>query len=92
MLLTTCVLFLTYTCVAVSSQRTVVVPHTGDQDDTPGLLAALPSCTSDCVILFQNGTSYNLFTPVRFPVLRNVEIRIEGNLTYPDSIPQVQGV
>lgn len=77
-------------CV-VSAWQTFVVPHTDGKDDSPGLNAALANFTTDSTILFQKGVKYNIFTPIAFPVLNNVEIRIEGNLLYPTDIPAIQG-
>ena len=91
MLLTTCVLVFALICVSVSA-KTFVVPHTSGQDDTPGLTAALANFSSNSTILFRAGVTYNIFTPVKFPLLNNVDIRIEGNLTYPTSISAVQGM
>lgn len=73
---------------------TFTVPHNAGQDDTPGLLQALSSrnLTSNATILFEKGTIYNIFTPIKFPTLNNVEVAIEGNLTYPDDIATVQGI
>lgn len=77
-----------------SAWTTFTVPHTADQDDTPGLLQALSSrnLTSNATILFEKGTTYNVFTPIKFPTLNNVEVAIEGNLTYPNDIATVQGI
>jgi len=47
--------------------------------------------TTNATILFKRGVTYNIFTPVVFPKLVNVEVRIEGNLTLPDDISTVQG-
>jgi hypothetical protein len=91
MLLTTSVLVLALVCVSVYA-KTFVVPHTPGHDDTPGLKAALANFTSNSTILFKAGVTYNIFTPITFPILNNVEIQIEGNLTYPTSISDVQGV
>lgn len=68
------------------------VPHTSDGDDTPALLAALAAgnITNNTSILFSKGVTYNIFSPIKFPVLNNVEIAIEGNLTYPEDIATVQ--
>lgn len=77
-------------CIA-SAWNTFVVPHADGKDDTPGLNAALANFTTDSTILFQKGVKYNVFTPITFPVLNNVEIRIEGNLSYPTDIPTIQG-
>ncbi|KAG5638506.1 hypothetical protein H0H81_012311 [Sphagnurus paluster] len=75
----------------VAAWQTFTVPHIDGQDDTPGLLAALGNYTTDSTILFEKGIKYNIFTPIKFPVLNNVEIRFEGNLTYPTDIPAIQG-
>ena len=68
------------------------VPHTAGGDDTPALLTALAAgdITANATILFEKGVTYNIFTPITFPVLNNVEVAIEGNLTYPEDIPTVQ--
>ncbi|KAI0658458.1 pectin lyase fold/virulence factor [Cubamyces menziesii] len=78
----------------VSAWKTFVVPHTDGQDDTPALAAALATgnYSANAIILFAKGTKYNIFTPIKFPVLNNVEVRIEGNLSYPDDIPAIQGI
>ncbi|KAF8650280.1 hypothetical protein AX16_005333 [Volvariella volvacea WC 439] len=76
----------------VLAWKTFVVPHVDGQDDTPALLAALPNYANDSKILFKKGITYNIFTPITFPVLNNVEIHIEGNLTYPSDIPTVQAI
>ncbi|KAI0347920.1 pectin lyase-like protein [Trametopsis cervina] len=73
---------------------TFTVPHTNGQDDVPALTAALAtgSYSANATILFQKGVTYNIFTSIKFPVLNNVEIAIEGNLTYPADIATVQDV
>jgi len=75
----------------VGAWNTFTVPHSPGQDDTPAILAALPSFVTNSTILFQEGLTYNIFTPIKFPIFSNVEIRIEGNLTYPTDIPTIQG-
>ncbi|KAK7051487.1 hypothetical protein VNI00_004461 [Paramarasmius palmivorus] len=72
--------------------KTFVVPHTPGQDDTPALVAGLANYTSDSTILFEKGKTYNILTPVTFPTLKNVEVRIEGNITLPDDIATVQAI
>ena len=89
-MLTAC--FLAFTYGAVIATTTFVVPHTAGLDDTPGLTAALANYSSNSTILFRSGVTYNIFTPIIFPFLNNVEIIIEGNLTYPTHIPTVQGM
>ncbi|KAF8079271.1 pectin lyase-like protein [Lyophyllum atratum] len=72
--------------------NTFVVPHVDGQDDTPGLTAVLANFSTNSTILFQKGITYNIFTPIKFPALNNVEIRFEGNLTYPTDIPAIQAI
>lgn len=76
-----------------SGWNTFTVPHTDGQNDTPGLLSVLSAgnFTANSTILFKKGITYNIFTPIKFPTLNNVEVAIEGNLTYPADIPTVQG-
>ncbi|PFH47780.1 glycoside hydrolase family 28 protein [Amanita thiersii Skay4041] len=85
-------LFLVHlTCV--HGWKTLRVPHAEGRDDTPTLTALLHNFTMDSTILFEEGHIYNIWTPLAFPSgLQNVEIRIEGNLTYPDDITTVQGI
>ncbi|KAJ7511789.1 pectin lyase fold/virulence factor [Mycena galericulata] len=71
---------------------TFTVPHLPGADDTPGLLALVTNHSSDATIVFSKGVTYNIFTAVKFPVLTNVEIWIEGNLTYPTNITAIQDV
>ena len=73
--------------------QSFIVPHTDGQDDIPNLALTLAAgnYTSNATILFTRGITYNIFTPIKFPILNNVEIVIEGNLTLPADIPTVQG-
>ncbi|KAH9854301.1 pectin lyase fold/virulence factor [Lenzites betulinus] len=74
--------------------NTFVVPHAEGQDDTPALAAALATgnFSQNATIHFAKGTKYNIFTPIKFPVLTNVEVVIEGNMSYPDNIATVQAI
>ncbi|KAK8865572.1 hypothetical protein IAR55_000716 [Kwoniella newhampshirensis] len=79
--------------LATSTQayKTCVVPFGGPGvDDTLGLTAMLPNCSTDASIVFQEHTTYNISTPVVFSNLSHVEINILGNLDLPKSIPYVQ--
>ncbi|KDR86062.1 hypothetical protein GALMADRAFT_219084 [Galerina marginata CBS 339.88] len=80
--------------VFVVHGSTFTVAHVEGKDDTPTLLAALPnpSAATNATIFFKQGITYNIFTPIKFPALNNVEIRVEGNLTYPSDIPTVQAI
>ncbi len=71
---------------------TFTVPHTDGQDDVPILTTALltGNFSKSATILFARGIKYNIFTPIRFPALTNVEVRIEGNLSYPENISTIQ--
>ena len=75
----------------VGAWNTFIVPHSPGKDDTPAILAALPDFATNSTILFQEGVTYNIFTPITFPTLNNVDICIEGNLTYPTDIGTIQG-
>ncbi|KAI0079551.1 pectin lyase-like protein [Panus rudis PR-1116 ss-1] len=74
--------------------NTFTVPHVDGSDDTPALASALASgnYSTNTTILFAKGTTYNILTPIKFPVLNNVEVRIEGNLTYPNDIATIQDI
>ncbi|KAJ7631646.1 pectin lyase-like protein [Mycena polygramma] len=85
-------LFLLQAAAAVFAWDTFTVPHTQGENDTPGLLALVTNHSSNATIMFSKGVTYNIFTAIKFPVLTNVEIRIEGNLTYPTNISEVQAV
>lgn len=78
---------------SVHAWTTYVVPHSDGADDSVALQAALASTnyTSNATILFQQGVQYNIFSPLTFPVLTNVEVSIQGNLSYPTNISTVQG-
>lgn len=81
---------LAYAAIA-GAWSTFVVPHTENADDTPVLMAAMSSYTSDASIIFEPNTTYNIWSPITFPHLTNVEVVISGNLSYPTSIETVQG-
>ncbi|THV04601.1 pectin lyase-like protein [Dendrothele bispora CBS 962.96] len=78
-----------------SAWTTFTVPHTPGADDAPSLTIALTNSTgitSNSTILFQKGVTYNIWTPIVFPTLNNVEVVIEGNLTYPEDIGTIQDI
>ncbi|KAJ7083354.1 pectin lyase-like protein [Mycena belliarum] len=85
-------LLLQVTASAALAWDTFVVPHAPGENDTPGLLALVTKHSTNATIMFSKGVTYNMFTAIKFPVLSNVEIRIEGNLTYPANISAVQAV
>ncbi|EJD43225.1 hypothetical protein AURDEDRAFT_199571 [Auricularia subglabra TFB-10046 SS5] len=71
---------------------TFVVPHSPGQDDSPSVVAALAKYSANATILFKSGVSYNIWTPIVFSGLKNVEIVMEGNLTLPSDVPTVQAI
>ncbi|OBZ68553.1 putative exopolygalacturonase C [Grifola frondosa] len=64
--------------LSASGWRTFVVSHADGQDDTPALKTVLSSgnFSSNSTILFEKGVKYNIFTPLTFPVLNNVEVAL----------------
>jgi len=79
----------------VALAGTFIVPHTSSSaDDTLALLAALPAIQNGTYdrVLFEKGTTYQLLTPVNFGSLKDVEIAIEGNISLPNSMTNVQSI
>ncbi|KZV83749.1 pectin lyase-like protein [Exidia glandulosa HHB12029] len=72
--------------------KTFTVPHTPGADDSPAVIAALANFTANSTILFKSGVTYNIWTPIVFSNLKNVEIAMEGNLTLPTDVATVQGI
>lgn len=87
-----CLFVLTACISTVIGWNTFIVPHSPGEDDVPALLEALPDLVENSSIVFQEGLTYNLFSPIKFPKLTNVEVVIEGNLTYATDIASIQGV
>ncbi|KAI5121311.1 hypothetical protein M0805_003778 [Coniferiporia weirii] len=76
--------------LAAARQSIFTVPHTDGADDALGFAAAVQNYSTNSTILFKEGVTYNIYSPIKFPTLSNVEIRIEGNLSYPSDIATVQ--
>src|ERR1700738_3908164 len=71
--------------------KTCVIPSkylssNGTADDSPAVAAALSKCSSDSVIIFSEGTNYNLLKPISATNLSNVEIQMLGNLHLPQNV------
>ena len=82
--------FLSFT----AAWTTYVVPHSSGNDDTPALAAAFSkdqSLATDATILFQKGVTYNMLTPITFPIFQNVIVSVQGNLTYAADVKGTQG-
>lgn len=97
MLFSTSTISLLALAAQVHAWSTYVVPHlTATGDDSPALNTALSAANSTLVtnatILFKHGVKYNILTPIKFPVLTNVDVRIEGNLTYPEDVAAIQAI
>lgn len=78
---------------SVHGSHIFTVPHTDGADDSVALREALATgqYSANAMILFARGVHYSVFTPIKFPVLNNVEVWIEGNLSYPSDIATIQG-
>lgn len=85
-----CLLFLQTLAQSTRIITCNIEPSKGTEDSSPAILAVFKSCSSNAVIVFKEGADYNIFTPIVFPVLTNVEIRMGGNLHLPKDIPTVQ--
>ncbi|KAF8312090.1 pectin lyase-like protein [Clavulina sp. PMI_390] len=74
--------------------KTFVVPHTNGADDAVAVNAAIASknYTTNARFLFQSGVNYNIWTPITWTSLSNVEIVFEGNLNLPQNISAIQAI
>ncbi|KAF9783458.1 pectin lyase fold/virulence factor [Thelephora terrestris] len=74
---------------------TYIVPHSGGNDDTLALAAALSAnkaLATNATILFQTGITYNILTPIAFPKFQNVIVSIQGNITYAADVKKTQAI
>ena len=73
--------------------RCVIQASSNDtESDSPAIENAFAKCSSDSVIVFQEGVDYNVFTPISATNLSNVEIQMKGNLHLPQDIATVQAI
>ena len=73
---------------------TYVVPHSAGNDDAPALAAAFsadPKLATNATILFKQGLTYNILTPIVFPRFENVIVSVQGNLSYAADVKATQG-
>jgi hypothetical protein len=71
------------------------MPHTSGADDTPGIVTAAQPCVkslNDSTIVFSQGTTYNLWTPLSFSGLQGVTFAFEGNISLSTNITAVERV
>ncbi|TID22008.1 glycosyl hydrolase family 28 [Venturia nashicola] len=87
-----CLLSLQTLAQSSRSKTCNIEPAKGKEDSSAAILTAFKSCSSNAVIVFKEGADYNVLTPLVFPKLNNVEIRVGGNLHLPKDIPAVQKV
>lgn len=71
-------------CVIPSSKSTA--------DDSQSIAQAFARCSSNAVVVFQEGVDYNVFQPISATNLSNVEIQMNGNLHLPQNIATVQEI
>lgn len=86
--------FALYSVSFAAAWTTYTVPYSSGGDDSPALTAAFssqPGLAKDTTILFQEGVTYNILTPIKFPYLENVVVSVQGNLTYAADITKTQG-
>ncbi|KAH7097874.1 pectin lyase fold/virulence factor [Auriculariales sp. MPI-PUGE-AT-0066] len=67
------------------------VEHSEDDgaDDSPAILTAFQDCKLDSVITFEQ-KNYSALTPISLTDLKNVTVRINGNILLPKNITAVQ--
>lgn len=72
----------------------IVPKNTTGDDDTPGIAATLAACNNgtNAQIVFSANETYNLYTPVSFRDLTNVEFVFNGNLSLPANVSYVESV
>jgi polygalacturonase len=77
---------------ATRSKTCTIEPSKGEENSSSAILAAFKNCTTNAAVIFKEGQNYNIFTPINFPKLTNVEIRMGGNLHLPKDIKTVQSI
>jgi hypothetical protein len=85
---------------SVKAWTTFIVQHnTSGADDIAPLSAAFTrlngtsgDISTNATIIFKQGVTYNFFSAILFPILTNVEIRVEGNMSYLEDITSLQGI
>jgi Glycosyl hydrolases family 28 len=85
-------------CIAIfeaaaqsKGETCTVQSSNGKSDDSPSFEEALKLCSSNAVIQFKDGISYNIWTPIKAS-LNNVEILVNGNLSLPNSMKTIQEI
>lgn len=74
------------TCIMPKNQTVI------GGDDSPGILAAINDCGNNSRVVFEEGVTYNLFTPWKLANINNIEFVFKGNLTLSTNVTDVQSV
>ncbi|RJE22938.1 hypothetical protein PHISCL_04707 [Aspergillus sclerotialis] len=90
-------LSLLVSCAPNSRHHRCVVPSkykssNGEADDSPAISEALAKCSTNSVIVFEDGVDYNVFQPISARNLSNVKIQMDGTLHLPQDIPSTQEI
>ena len=74
------------TCVMPKNQTVV------GGDDSPVILEAINDCGNNSRVVFEEGVTYNLFTPWKLANINNIEFVFKGNLTLSTNVTDIQSV
>lgn len=87
-----CLLSLQTLAQSTRTKTCNIEPAKGTEDSSTAILAAFKECHSNAKIIFKEGADYNIFTPMVFPTLKNVEVHMGGTLHMSKDIPAVQKI
>ena len=85
-------LILALASLSTAAIKTCVMPHANSGDDSPGILSAVASCGNNSTIVFTEGVTYNLLTPLSFNGLQGVKFLFEGNVSLSRNVSEVEAV
>ncbi|RKO89454.1 pectin lyase fold/virulence factor [Blyttiomyces helicus] len=68
---------------AAPAGQQCVVAHTPGGDDHGNVVTAFNNCKTGGTVVFSAGTDYQVLTPIKATGLSNVDIVIDGNVTFP---------
>ncbi|RXG41513.1 hypothetical protein VDGE_09366 [Verticillium dahliae] len=79
--------------VSAACRKQCVVPASGGtSSDSAAIQEVLDRCNRDSLILFEEGSNYNVFEPIAALNLTNVILSVQGNLHLPQDISAVQKI
>ncbi|KZV87819.1 putative endopolygalacturonase [Exidia glandulosa HHB12029] len=73
----------------VQAKECTVVQASDGADDSPAIIDAFTQCAVDSTITFEQ-KNYSVLTPVSLTGLKNVTVKLNGNLLLPKNITDVQ--